>query len=150
MPLLKRTRVAQRVQYADFVFNIADTMKNTSGTEVAFSVAAPAFDIIPIPLNSKVVGGAMVVRTVSNESGTATITVGDSLSATRYLSATSIKSAARTALTLTGFVYTAKNALRITLANQNADATAGKVEVSVQFVIEGKGDETISDSQVAL
>lgn len=134
------TRGAQRVLSAEFIFNITDTMVNTSGASQAFSAAAGVFDVIKIPQYAYIVGGDLVVETVSDDTGTATISVGDDASATKYLAATSIKSAARTALTLTGYV-TDGSPIRITLANQNGNAAAGKVRIRVEYVIQNKMDE---------
>jgi hypothetical protein len=134
------TRSAGRVLTAEFIFNITDTMVNTAGASQAFSAAAGIFDVINLPANAYIVGGDIVVETASNDSSTATLKVGDSASDARYLAATSIKTAARTALVPTGFVTTGTD-LRITLANAGGDATAGKVRVRVEFVIQNKVDE---------
>lgn len=137
MATLKATRGAQEVLSAEFEFVITDDMLNTSGVSTAFKATAGVFDVIKMPPNIVVVGGDVVVRTVSNESGTATIAVGDSGSASRYLGATSIKSAARTALVPTGFRGAGED-IRITLANQNGDATAGLVTVRVEYMIQNR------------
>lgn len=149
MATLKKTRAAQRVQVAEFTFDIAnsDAMVNASGVLTNFKATAGVFDVIPLPKGVRVVGGEMVVKTVSNDSGTATLKVGDKTSDARYLSATSIKSAARTALVPTGFVSTGED-LRITLANQSGDATTGKVTVTVLYIKEGREDEVVALSQV--
>lgn len=135
------TRGAQRVLSAEFIFNITDTMVNTAGTSQAFSAAAGIFDVIKMPQYAYVVGGDMVVETASDDTGaTATLKIGDDANDARYLAATSIKSAARTALTLTGYV-TDGSPIRITLANTNGNATAGKVRIRVEYVIQNKMDE---------
>jgi hypothetical protein len=134
------TRGAQRVLSAEFIFNITDVMLSTSGVSTAFSAAAGIFDVIKLPQYAYVVGGDMVVETASNDSSTATLKVGDDADDDRYLTATSIKSAARTALTLTGYV-TDGSPIRITLANAGGDATAGKVRIRVEYVIQNKMDE---------
>jgi hypothetical protein len=140
MAVLKATRGAQYPLMAEFKFTITDTMLDIAGVSKAFSAVAPVMDVIKLPDNAVVVGGDMTVETVSNETGTATIAVGDSDSATRYLAATSIKAAARTALTLTGYRGTGQN-LRITLANQNGNATAGVVSVRVMYIIKDRQNE---------
>jgi hypothetical protein len=123
-----------------FECNITDTMVNTAGASQAFSAAAGIFDVIKLPANAEVIGGSLVVETVSNDSSTATLKVGDATSDARYLAATSIKTAARTALTLTGYVTNGED-LRITLANAGGDATAGKVRISVEYVIKNRLNE---------
>jgi hypothetical protein len=136
------TRGAQRVLSAEFSFDITDTMVNTAGagTSQAFSAAAGIFDVIKLPQNAVIVGGDLVVETASNDSSTATLKAGDDADDDRYLAATSIKSAARTALTLTGY-KTDGSPIRITLANAGGDATVGTVRVRVEYVIQGKMDE---------
>jgi hypothetical protein len=134
------TRGAQRVLSAEFSFVVTDTMVNTAGTSQAFSAAAGIFDVIKLPQNAVIVGGDLVVETASNDSSTATLKAGDDADDDRYLAATSIKSAARTALTLTGY-KTDGSPIRITLANAGGDATVGTVRVRVEYVIQGKMDE---------
>jgi hypothetical protein len=148
MATLKKTRVSKKVKYASFVFDIsaADNMVDVNGVSKTFA-AGGAFDVIPLPLGTKLVGGDITVRTVSNDSGTATLAVGDENSATRYLGATNIKAAARTSLALTGAVWPGKS-LRITVANQNGDATTGVVEVNIMYVTDGAADEVLATSQV--
>jgi hypothetical protein len=140
MALLRKTRGAQYPLLAEFKFTITDTMSMTDGVTKAFSVAAPVADVIPLPPNAVVIGGDMTVEAVSDETGTATIAVGDSASAARYLAATNLKAAARTALTLTGFRGAGED-IRITLANQNGNATAGRVSLRVLYIIQDKHNE---------
>lgn len=140
MALLRKTRGAQWPLLAEFTFLVTDTFVMTDGVTKAFSVAAPVADVVPLPPNAVVVGGDMTVETVSNDSSTATIAVGDSVTANRYLAATNIKAAARTALTLTGFRGAGED-IRITLANAGADATAGKVTLRVLYIVQNKHNE---------
>jgi hypothetical protein len=140
MTALKKTRSAQYPLTAEFTFNLTDTFVMTDATSKAFTVAAPVADVICLPPNAVVVGGDMTVETIANDSGTATIAVGDSASATRYLGATTIKTAARTALVPTGFRGAGED-IRITLANQNGDGTAGKVTVRVSYILTGRANE---------
>lgn len=143
MAALKATRSSQMVVNASFTYDIstADTAYNTAGASVAigFVVGAQVFDVIKMPNGARVVGGALVVETVSNDAGTTTLAVGDSSSTSRYLSATSVKSAALTALVPTGYVSTGQD-IRITLANGSGAATTGKITVYVSYVIDGKAD----------
>ena len=143
MALVKKNRVLQWALTAEFTFNLTDTMVATDGVARAFgaSGAAAIFDVVGLPPNSVVTGGDVTVETVSNDSGTATVKVGDTASDARYLSATSIKSAARTALVPTGFRGAGED-LRLTFANQNGDATAGKVTVRVTYIVSGRANET--------
>lgn len=144
MATLIKNRALQYPLVAVFEFDIAsgDVMVNTSGTSQTFKAAAGVFDVIALPVNSQVIGGDLVVETASDDTGTATISVGDSSSATRYLGATSIKSAARTALVPTGFMNSSGLDIRITLANQNGNATVGKVRLHVTYVVKNRQNET--------
>ncbi len=143
MALVKKNRVLQWPLAAEFVFNLSDTMVATDGVARAFSAsgAAAIFDVIGLPPNAVVTSGDVTVETVSNDSGTATVKVGDSASDARYLGATSIKSAARTALVPTGFRGAGED-IRLTFANANGDATTGKVTVRVQYIVSGRANET--------
>lgn len=139
MSKLIPTRTAQYPMLAVFEANFDDTMVDINGVEKAFK-AGGTFDVIPLPPNGEVVGGALVVQTASNDSGTATITVGDSGSATRYLGSTTLKSAARTPLVPTGYRGNGEK-LRLTIAAQNGDATAGKFRVNAEFIVKDRVSE---------
>lgn len=144
MATLIKNRSLQYPLVAVFEFDIAsgDVMVNTSGVSQTFKATTGTFDVIALPVNSQVIAGDLVVETASNDSGTATLSVGDSGSATRYLGATSIKSAARTALVPTGFMNSSGLDIRITLANANGDAIAGKVRLHVTYVVKNRQNET--------
>lgn len=142
MATIKKARTAQWPLFADFIFNIgADGMLNTAAALTLFNAAGTnAFDVIPLPPGAVVVGGELVVEVADNATGTATMSVGDSLLATRYLAATNIKAAARTALTLTGFRGNGED-IRVTLANADGTATAGVVTLRVGYMINGRANE---------
>lgn len=118
-----------------FEFDITDEMATTAGVVQAFKTAAGVYEIALMPGAYQVIGGDITVVTPSDDTGTtATISVGDSGSATRYASAVNIKAAARTALTLTGAELTGGENIRITLANQNGDAAAGTVRITLMYI----------------
>lgn len=157
MSALKATRGAQRVLTAEFVFDVstavADTMPTTVGNTIggatpAYNAAGVAigsvgtnvYEVINLPVGAIVVGGEVAVETAVVGPTVSTVSVGDSGSATRYLGATSMLAAARTALVPTGLVGTGGN-IRITVNNTVAVATAGKVSVRVSYVVRGRADE---------
>jgi hypothetical protein len=140
MAKLNPSRAVQYTLAQEFSFLMTDTFVDVNGATKTFKDAAVIADVIKLPNGAVLTGGEIVVETVSNESGTATLKVGDVDSDARYLGATNIKAAARTALVPTGYRGTGKD-LRITLANQNGDATAGKVTVRVEYVIPGRAQE---------
>jgi hypothetical protein len=157
MAALKATRGAQAPLVAAFTFDVstavADTMPTVVGNVIAGAipaynatgvsigaVASQIFDVINLPVNAVVIGGEVVVETAVVGPTVSTISVGDAGSATRYLGATNLLAAARTALVPTGFVGTGGN-IRITVNNTVAVATAGKVTVRVLYVIRGRQSE---------
>lgn len=141
--ILKKTS-AQYPLVSEITLNIGtDSAVNTSGVETNFKATAGVFDLIGHLPGATVIGGEMIVEAASDDTGTATLSVGDSASATRYLSAQSIKSTGRTALTLTGYKSTL-GAFRFTLANQNGNAGAGRVTVRILYTVANRSNETTS------
>lgn len=141
MATLKKNRSAQYPLVQDFTWTFGDAMLNTAGALVNMKAAGSAtFEPIGLPPGAIVTGGELVVNTVSNDTGAATVSVGDSASAARYLAATSVKAAGRTALVPTGYNGLGED-LRITVANANGDATTGSYTLRVQYVIAGRSQE---------
>ncbi len=141
MALLKKNRGAQWPLYQDFTFTVADTMVDTAGATNSMAVVgSKTYDVCGLPVGAVVIGGELVVNTVSNDATTATVSVGDSVSATRYLGATTYKTAARTALVPTGYNGLGED-LRITVANGTGGATTGSVTVRVGYVVGGRTNE---------
>jgi len=145
MSTIKKTSGAQWPLVATFEFDIAgaDAMVATNAALVAFSAAAnTVYDLFTLPYNSQVIGGDLTVKTVSNDTGTSTIALGDSGTAARYLAATNFKAAARTAVTPTGYA-TQGEALRMTIANQNGNATTGKAKIVILFLVDSRQTENL-------
>ena len=143
MTVLKAARTTQDLVTSEFTFNFDDTMTDKDGVSKDFKTTGTSIvaDVINLPPNSVIVSGEVVTETAVAGSTAYNISVGDSGSATRYLGATSIKSAARTALTLTGYRGTGED-VRRTFANAGGDATAGTVSVRVQYIVTGRTNET--------
>lgn len=141
MTTLKKNRTVQYPLVAEFVFNITDSMLQTDGvTTKQFNAASVAVGAMGLPQNAVVTEGDVTVETASDETGTATIEVGDSASAARYLAPTSIKAAGRTPLVPTGYRGNGEDIV-LTLANQNGNAANGKVSVRVQYIVSGRAQE---------
>lgn len=144
MAVLKSTRGAQYPLLAEFTFNFDDTaVDSVAGTSKTFGSTfgqSLVFDAIPLPPNANVIGGEIIVETAYATSTAATLSVGDSGSATRYANAVDLKTAARTALTLTGYRGSGEN-LRLAVNATVANATAGKVTVRVLYTIQGRANE---------
>lgn len=124
---LKPVNGRQYVLFAEVTIDVANM--NESG------VAVPA--VIKLPSGAQVIGGAIVTET-GFDAATATLAVGDALSANRYLAAGNIAAAGRVALVPTGLT----DAGDISVTPTFADAvTVGKVRVQVEYVIAGRAHE---------
>lgn len=146
MALLKATRTAQYPLVAEFVFNYNDTMADVNGVTKSFGSTytdAGTFEVIPLPLGAVITGGEVIVETAGVGPTAYTVSVGNSSSATAYLTATTLLSAARTALTGLGLGSNDGKNVRITIASTVANATAGKVRVRVEYTIDGRAQETV-------
>lgn len=161
MSKLIAARTAQYVTEAEFTFNFSDyvvdkvdSAKKTLGSTTAIAdpytqeagLTGPVantvvFDAINLPEGAVIIGGELVVDTAGVGPTAYQLKLGDSTSDVRYLAYTSLLSAARTALTLTG-LRTTEN-LRATLNYTVANATAGKATIRVLYVVGGKANETV-------
>lgn len=141
MALLKKNRSGQYPLVQEFRWTVGDTLANTPGVVAALNAAgSQTFEPIGLPPGAVVIGGELVVNTVSNDAGAATVSVGDSVNATRYLAATSVKAAGRTALVPTGYDGLGED-IRITVSNATGGATTGSFTLRVQYVIQGRSNE---------
>jgi hypothetical protein len=145
MAKLKATRIAQYPLVAEFTFNFDDTaVDSVAGTEKTFGSTfgqSLVFDAVNLPPNANVIGGEIVVETAWATSTAATLSAGDSVSANRYANAVDLKSAARTALTLTGFRGAGEN-IRLAVNTTVANATAGKATLRVMYTVQNRANET--------
>ena len=107
--------------------------------DLATGVVYPAIDI---PANAVVVGGELVVTTAFNSGTSAVIEAGDGVVADRYLpTPVDLKTAGRTALTLTGYRYTAPDTIDVMATLAGTAATAGAGTLRVQYVIKDRAQE---------
>ena len=137
MAVKTATRGSQTVLEAEFTFTVGDTMLNVSTPPVSdnfASVAAHVFDVINLPPGATVLGGEVVTDTAFVGSTAYNVSVGDSVSAVRYLGATDRTLAARTALVPTGYIGLGEN-LRLTVSPTVAAATAGKITLRIQYIV---------------
>lgn len=161
MGKLLASRTAQYPMFAEFVFNYnqwvidsADGTKKTLGSTVALStdptetaLNGPAantivFDAIPLPIGAVIVGGEIIVETAYAGSTAATVSAGIAGTTTAFANAVDMKTAARTALTITSpLTSNAGQNVRLTIAYTVANATAGKVRVRVMYTIDGRTNE---------
>lgn len=161
------TRSAQYPQVGDFNFNFSDWVvdstdgaKKTFGSTVAASadpsevlLTGPAantitFDAMLIPNGAVITGGEVIVETAYVGPTAATLSVGIAGSLTALANAVDLKTAGRTALTLSNTSQLIANGganLRLTLAYTVANATAGKVRVRVSYTIDGRAQEVVTN-----
>lgn len=147
MSKLNATHVAQKVMSAEFTWNFNDTMVATDGVEYALGADTSSdiitniksFDVIKLPVNAIVVGGAVTARTTFDTAGY-DITVGDSGTGDRYLTSTDMKTAGTAVLVPTGFKNSSGLAIRISLVTDDA-CTAGVGHLRVDYIIDGRADE---------
>lgn len=112
------------------------------GDPTAYGTAENA---IELPVNAVVCGGDAVILTPFNSATANTLTLGDSVTANRYLAAIDLKAAAgtRTALSGLGTQITASiNQLRANLAQTGGVPTAGSVRISVQYYATNRANFT--------
>jgi len=128
---------------AIFEFALTDTMKTTAGVSQTMLTDAGVYGVIPLPYGSIVTDGHFDVIAVSDDTGTSTVTVGNSVDADMWSDNTTIdlKTLGRTKLMKTGTVITAQSvrllgeSVRLTVANQNGNATVGTFRIVVEYVI---------------
>jgi hypothetical protein len=99
---------------------------------------------VALPQGAQIVGGQLVVDTAWNTGTTAALDVGDSSIATRYASAVDLKTAAVTALTITGYADSGGLDIQIKPALVGTAATAGAGRLVVEFIMAGRVDEYAS------
>ena len=144
MAKLIAARSAQWPLLSEFTFNFDDTIVDINGVEKDFGKTEThdvVAQIINLPEGAVVIGGEIVVETAGVGPTVYTASLGDSASANRYANAVDLKTASRTALTLTGF-RTSEN-LRLTINSTVAAASAGKATVRVMYVLPGRANEVV-------
>lgn len=159
MATLKKIRNAQWPLVAEFVCNPAvDLMATVVGNVIGgaspptspaptvqaiggfYAGVAQIYEICGLPPNAVVMGGDINVETAIVGPTVSTVSVGDSAGATRFASAVSLLSSARTALTLTPFRGSG-NDVRITITNTVAVVSAGAFSIRIFYIITGRANE---------
>ena len=165
MAKLQAARGAQYPLAEEFVFGfqnwVVDStsgVKETFGSTVASSTdpAEPlltgpvantvTFDAMNIPRGAVVFGGEVIVEQAYVGPTAATLSVGIAGTPNALANAVDLKTAGRTALTLTSpLVLNDGQNIRLTMAYTVANATAGKVRVRVLFTLDGRIHEAITN-----
>lgn len=100
---------------------------------------------VDVPENGVLVNGSLDVNVVF-DGDTAPFSIGDAASATRYNAAISLKSAARTVLTPTGYVYGgaagSERKMRLVYAPTGTPTNVGSAQLFLQFAQLGKSTST--------
>ena len=100
---------------------------------------ATVYAALGLPVNAIVVGGDFVVTTAWNTGTTATVDIGDVTTGDRYANDVNLKTAARTALTLTGFTVTSTQPfINFTPTLVGTAATAGAARLRVDYIVKGR------------
>lgn len=140
--------------FDNFVVDSVDLTKKTLGATPATStdpteagLLGPAantitFDAISLPPGAVITGGDVIVETAYVGPTAATVSLGIAGSLTALAAAVDLKTAGRTALTLTApLVSNAGQNLRATIAYTVANATAGKARLRVVYTVDGRSQE---------
>lgn len=138
MPITKNTgRQGPITAYVDINFG-----------DVVSGVAQAA---IKMKANCMVLDGEVVPNTAFNSATSDTLSVGDALSATRYLSAGNIHAATRLALTPTGYqtliganAAASSDQIMVTWTGVGAAPTAGQVTLRVTYIDRNRAEFTQS------
>lgn len=145
MAELHTTKGSQYPLVAEFAIDVMnDTMKDTAGTVQNFyDKASSAFtvDIANVPVGAIITGGFITANglTVSG-SGTYKLKLGDDDNATRYIAQNDYASTAYKSVTPTGYV-TDGSGIRMEVDIATGNATAGKIYVAVEYIINGRINE---------
>jgi hypothetical protein len=101
------------------------------------------YEAIDLPVDGMFVSGALSVAIASDDSSTATVSVGIlGGSATGYLAATNVKAIADTALTGGSLLpLTGGQTITVTAAFAGDDATVGTINLVVAYVRQGRAIE---------
>lgn len=174
MSKLIASRSAQWPLYQEFAFNFNDwAVDSTTGVKQTFGAAVTntgtstavdpssgetvpglvggvsgtlILDAIPMPVGAVIVGGEVIAETAFATSTAVTLSVGIAGTTTALANAVDLKTAGRTALTLTTTVPMICNAganIRVTFAYTVAAATAGRARVRVHYTMDGRQSEVV-------
>lgn len=104
------------------------------------AVSGVLTEVVDLPGNAVVVGGAAVIVNAWDSATSAVLTVGDSTDPDRYAAGINAKAAAGTALVPAGPAFVTKDALTVTVTNTGTP-TVGNGYVVVQYIIVDRANE---------
>lgn len=114
------------------------TMAQSSAIDIIGADAVTTVGVIPA--NSQIVDIILDVTVVSNDSGTATVSIGKTGSAALFLAATDVKATGRTRMSVAAplaaawDIGTSDIDIIATFDGQNADGTTGTAFVTVMYI----------------
>lgn len=115
------------------------TIKHSDVT--AYGTAESAIDV---PGGAIVTGGDITVVDPWNSATSATLKLGDKTVDDRYTAAAiDLKTAGRTALTVTGHQHATVESLKALFAQVGAVATKGEVRIILQYIAQGRATSTL-------
>lgn len=139
--LLKGAPVKTAATDIPGVVDIGDANSAGIADGTGSSLSGIAFNLFELPAGAIVIGGDIKVLTAFNSGTSDTLSIGDSGSATRYASAVSIASAARTALTVPARQVSSTEKVTATWTGSGAAPSAGQAHVTLQYIIPGRAVE---------
>jgi hypothetical protein len=120
------------VAYVDFTYS---DLTDATGVEA-----------IDIPANATVIGGGLYIGTVFNSATSDTIDVGDGGDTDRYTaSPIDVTALGYTALTLTGYTYTASDTIDILWDGTGTAPSTGAGTLIVYYMIDERAQEVVPD-----
>lgn len=96
---------------------------------------------VSLPGGARVLGGRVGVTTAMDSGTSDAITVGDSTTANKYLTSTSIAATGLTEFTAVDDEAGSLDDIYITVTSVGTAATAGTFFVEVEYIIDGRGNE---------
>lgn len=97
---------------------------------------------VQIPQGCMILGGSLNVLEASNDTGTATIQIGDAVDPDRYLAPTNAKAVALTPIAANARITPVRETVLVEYTPAEGDATEGEVAVVLEYIRLGRSDHT--------
>jgi len=116
----------------------------TPGVVFAPADSGVAIAAIDMPVGAIVVGGYLKPDVVMDAGATDTLSLGDAVSATRYLNGADVHALTKVDLALTGYQHTAaSNTLKLTWTGGTpANLSAGSGRIIINYIVAGRSEST--------
>jgi len=110
---------------------------------LTFAQVVDGYELAQVLHGEVITGGSITVVTPWDSGTSATVDLGDSDTADRYLDGVDLATAGRTAFTLDGTVYGAPDKLALVFAEAGTAATAGELVIEFTCLRENRATETV-------